>query len=561
MTDYQKYTEILETFIKKIVDIKDATSPEARAALEEPFEFLGIAHSSVKLYETMLEKKKDKPKEQLPLYNKPDRDDSKAVEITDINDVGNPVVFRYAPHQGVEWDSEDMKHIETLQKLMRIHLSRIRTARQAETYMFRDMEMQMYNLAFYMKTLARLIREGKAMEYNTCRFNMQRLGYINMQIGRKKSSELLRRYVNILQNKLGLDSVVARIGGDNFVCLYKKELQKTVEAHMNGVHMIYDEENGDAMKFSAYAGYYFIQRDCKDPNDIMDNVSMAAAWSKNDRMATQIFFDDDLIKKLNSQKKLETMFPEALDTEEFKVYYQPKIKLDSYQMIGAEALCRWEHDGQIMPPDIFIPILEQTLAICKLDFYMLEHVCRDIKRWIEEGKDPVKVSVNFSRRHLGDYHFLDNIIQIVNMYDIPHEYVEVELTETTKDLDFDSLKTIVTGLRDAGISSSIDDFGIGYSSMNLIRDLPWKVIKIDKSFLPTDNDDKQYTVLKHLIGMATELGLDCIVEGVETDEQVELIKKDGCVLAQGFYFDKPLAVETFEERLINPSLGIENTEE
>ena len=122
------------------------------------------------------------------------------------------------------------------------------------------------------------------------------------------------------------------------------------------------------------------------------------------------------------------------------------------------------------------------------------------------------------------------------------------------------IRKLVTGLQEAGISSSIDDFGIGYSSMNIIRDLPWKVIKIDKSFLPKENDDKQYTVLKHLIGMATELGLDCIVEGVETDEQVELIKQDGCGLAQGFYFDRPLEIDSFEDRLLNPKI-IENKHE
>ncbi len=557
MIDYKAYAEAMDSYVHKMIDIMDADSPESREAVEIPCKFLGIAHVSVKRYETMLEKKNNTPCESFPLYNKADRDEEQRLDYTDINDVGNPVEFTFMPHKGVVWDQEDKKAVHVFQRLLRIHFARIRTKKLAENYMYKDREMDFYNLAYYMNTINRLIREERAIEYNTCRFNMQRMGYINMLLGRKRSSELLERYVKMLKSKLGAESVVARIGGDNFICVYKKEYQKTVEEHMSGIHIIYNEDTGESIRLTAYAGYYFLTRDTEDANEVMDDVSMAVAQAKNDRFRSQIFFDDTLIEKLNHKKMVETMFPEALEKKEIKVFYQPKIQLDSYQMIGAEALSRWIHDGKMMPPDSFIPILEQSMAICKLDFYMLEHVCRDIRRWIDEGKNPVKVSVNFSRKHLTDEHFLNNIVQIVNMYDIPRDYIEIELTETTKDLDYEGLKKLVTGLQEAGISSSIDDFGIGYSSMNIIRDLPWKVIKIDKSFLPKENDDKQYTVLKHLIGMATELGLDCIVEGVETNEQVELIKQDGCGLAQGFYFDRPLEVDSFEDRLMNPRI-IEN---
>ena len=557
MIDYKAYAEAMDSYVHKMIDIMDAYSPESREAMEIPCKLLGIAHVSVKRYETMLEKKNNNPCESFPLYNKADRDEEQRLDYTDINDVGNPVEFTFMPHKGVVWDQEDKKAVHVFQRLLRIHVARIRTKKLAENYMYKDREMDFYNLAYYMNTINRLIREERAIEYNTCRFNMQRMGYINMLLGRKRSSELLERYVKMLKSKLGAEAVVARIGGDNFICVYKKEYQKTVEEHMSGIHIIYNEDTGESIRLTAYAGYYFLTRDTEDANEVMDDVSVAVAQAKNDRFRSQIFFDDTLIEKLNHKKMVETMFPEALEKKEIKVFYQPKIQLDSYQMIGAEALSRWIHDGKMMPPDSFIPILEQSMAICKLDFYMLEHVCRDIRRWIDEGKNPVKVSVNFSRKHLTDEHFLNNIVQIVNMYDIPRDYIEIELTETTKDLDYEGLKKLVTGLQEAGISSSIDDFGIGYSSMNIIRDLPWKVIKIDKSFLPKENDDKQYTVLKHLIGMATELGLDCIVEGVETDEQVELIKKDGCGLAQGFYFDRPLEVDSFEDRLMNPRI-IEN---
>ena len=222
--------------------------------------------------------------------------------------------------------------------------------------------------------------------------------------------------------------------------------------------------------------------------------------------------------------------------------------------MGAEALCRWKHDGEMILPFRFIPVLEQNGDIVKLDFYMLEHVCRDMRRWIDDGEKAVRVSVNLSRLHMGDPNLLERILSIIDKYDIPHQFIEIELTETTTEVDYIELKKLVSGLRDAGIFTSVDDFGVGYSSMNLLRELPWNVIKIDRSFMPlgdrSQEDEKRKVMLKSVIGMTQALGLKCIAEGVETVDQIILLKKYGCFYAQGYYFDKPLPVEEFETRLI-----------
>lgn len=242
-------------------------------------------------------------------------------------------------------------------------------------------------------------------------------------------------------------------------------------------------------------------------------------------------------------------FDEALENNEFLVYYQPKVSLRNYRLSGAEALVRW--DGKpIIFPDNFIPELEKTHAICKLDFYILEQVCADLRQWIDQGRRIVKVSVNFSRRHLDDEKFLLEIISIIDKYEVPHEFLEVELTETTTDVSFGQLRKIIDGLHQQQISTSVDDFGVGYSSMNLIRELPWDVLKIDKSFLPkSENDHRQYVMLKHIISLAHDIGLDTIVEGVETLEHIKMLKENNCFLAQGYYFDRPLPKAEFEKRL------------
>ena len=248
---------------------------------------------------------------------------------------------------------------------------------------------------------------------------------------------------------------------------------------------------------------------------------------------------------------IQQLFPTALKEEEFRVFYQPKIDVNTGELIGAEALCRWFHDGKIIPPMDFIPVLEQSTDICKLDFYMLDHVCADIRKWLDEGKEVVRISVNLSRKHMMDYDLLQHIIDIVNKNNVPHKYIEIELTETTTDVEFKDLKRVVRGLQKAGISTSVDDFGMGYSSLNLIKEIPWNVLKVDKSFLPADDDvDSTRSIMfKYVVAMAKELGLECIAEGVETQTQVEVLRDNRCELAQGFFFDKPLPISDFEQRL------------
>ena len=252
-------------------------------------------------------------------------------------------------------------------------------------------------------------------------------------------------------------------------------------------------------------------------------------------------------------EQVESYFEDAIKNEEFQVFYQPKVELNRYRLHGGEALCRWIHDGEFILPFQFIPVLEENGKICELDFYMIDHVCRDIVGWIDAGLDPVTVSVNLSRVHIGDEHLIEKIDEIVKKNKVPKKYLEIELTETTTDLDYKELKRIVGGLHEAGFRTSIDDFGVGYSSMNLLRDLPWDMIKIDRSFIPAGDgspeDEDKIILLQSLIMLAHSLGIDCIAEGTETVDQIIILKQNRCFLAQGYFFDKPMPKDDFEARL------------
>lgn len=424
----------------------------------------------------------------------------------------------------------------------------------AKAVSFVDTELGIYNMNNFMKCVGDCINEKSIGQYAACFFNIRRLSVINSQIGRDGGTDLLKKYLAGLQEMLRGYGWVCRLSGDNFLALFLKEKIFSVTEYLEENVVELNDAEHTRITVGTHAGYYMIPEDCTGVTEIMDRISMAFNTAKYTKRIPYVYFNDEIKESIENEKMVESQFAHAIEKEEFLVYYQPKVSLHDYQLVGAEALCRWKQGDEMIPPIKFIPVLEKSKLICALDFYMLEHVCQDIRRWIREGKPVVKVSVNLSRVHLGDPDLLRRVMEIVDKYDVPHRYIEIELTETTTDVDFTELKNIVTGLRMQGLSVSIDDFGVGYSSLNLIREIPWNVLKIDRSFLQlgkeeTDEELQKKVVLKHIIGMAQNLGLECIAEGVETVEQVALLKENNCYNAQGYLFDRPLPCKEFEERL------------
>jgi EAL domain-containing protein (putative c-di-GMP-specific phosphodiesterase class I) len=376
---------------------------------------------------------------------------------------------------------------------------------------------------------------------------------INDRLGRRAGTEVMRMYVQGLQDILGEDEFVCRVGGDNFTALFRKEHLHIVEDHLRGTLIDCEPFDNASVLIMASGGFLVIDEDgdINTCTDIMDRISIAENMAKGAHGSSFVYFSQELMERQKEIKRVESLFPDALKNEEFQVYYQPKVCLTDYRLAGAEALCRWLHEGRLVPPDDFVPVLEQSVAVCKLDFYMLEHVCRDIRLWLDEGREVVRISVNMSRRHMGDRGLLDHILEIIDRYDVPHQYIEIELTETTTEVGYEELQRVVIGLQEHGIHTSVDDFGVGFSSLNLIRSLPWNMIKIDKSFLPSAEglDRKTDIMFRNIIAMANEMGIECIVEGVESEEQVILLKEYGCFLAQGFYFGAAVPAHEFAQKL------------
>ena len=453
-------------------------------------------------------------------------------------------------------DEEENEKLDLAMRAVLSFISRHRMEGVVENFIFFD-ESGYPNVHSFLRYLQKL-SERNALGGNTAvYFNLRHLTLINRDIGRNAGDIAIHNYFNMLKDTIGEKGILCRVGGDNFVGVFDDSLLDDILRILRGTPVVYDVNKGKRIMLSGSTGVFRIPNGFTfdTPGDIMDRVLVSSQAAKMGGKDSVVFFDEQMEIGKEKRMHIQKLFPKALKHEEFKVFYQPKIDIETCELVGAEALCRWFRDGQIVPPIDFIPVLEQNTDICQLDFYMLDHVCSDIRRWLDEGRKVVRVSVNFSRKHMMDVDLLEHIVEIVDKYNIPHEYIEIELTETTTDVEFRDLKRVVNGLQQKGLYTSVDDFGIGYSSLKLIREIPWNVLKVDRSFLPLEDDgsDSSRSVLfKYVVAMAKDLGLECIAEGVETKKQVEVLKNNNCFFAQGYYFDKPLPLDEFEKRLNEP---------
>ncbi len=549
--DYKAYSRLLNEFIIEGEKIEQYRDPAFNKILEPICKFLRISRLSSAVFGSTCDSAIIKSAPYV-YYDDGNADSTRVLKFTETNmRAGKATYIFMQSKSGQDWSDEEVQQIEAFEKLIYTFCDRSYASTIAKDLSMLDNDLMVYPLTFFLATVKNLIRKGRIGEFGGVYFNLRHFSSINDRFGRDCATNIMRLFIHGIQEKILYEECICRVGGDNFVVLFKKDNLNIIKNYLSGMPITFND--GETVTVTTTAGYYMIPEATESATDVMDRISTAYQLAKSVYKRPFLFYDDEIMQHQTHVKEIEMMFPSAIENEEFKVFYQPKTQLNNYQLAGAEALCRWFRNGKVISPGEFIPVLEGSKAICTLDFYMLDHVCRDIRRWLDEGREAVKVSVNLSRLHLGDEDLLESILRIIDKYKVPHHFIEIELTETTTDVDYKELKKIVYGLREQDISTSVDDFGVGYSSLNLIREMPWNVLKIDKSFLPTqeeeDNDPSKVKMLRHIITMSQDLGLECIVEGVETAEQVKLLKDCKCYLAQGFYFDRPLPVKEFEQKL------------
>ena len=388
----------------------------------------------------------------------------------------------------------------------------------------------------------------------TCLFlNINKFKDINRKYGFSNGSLILRAYAFELQNFMLEDETFGRPGGDNFIIFIKKNRLNLLISTLDYVAINIEINNElQTIPMNYRAGIY----DIKENDNLfhaIDCASEASRVSKTLKDTNIFYFTKNFEVKLSLEQQVIHSFNKAIENEEFKIYYQPKVNIHKKEICGAEALVRWQKDNNFISPANFIPVLEREGLINILDIYMFEHVCKDIVSFLEAGIEPVRISINFSRNDLKNEFLYDKIITIMDKYKVDPKYIEIEITETSMLEDRKILGPFIEKLSRRGIAISVDDFGTGYSSLNFIKDYPFDVIKIDKTFIESidTSDNKNLLFLKNILNLIRDLDMEIVAEGVENIIQFEYLKNIGCNIIQGYIFDKPLPKDMFIKRLIS----------
>lgn len=380
-------------------------------------------------------------------------------------------------------------------------------------------------------------------------FDINRFKIINDAYGYQKGDEVLKDIYHIIKKWTRDGEPLTRYAADQFYIMMSFQDEEAVAERINDLNDRLHQLRYTQTANIFYGVYFITER-----QDLIDRMGEFAGIAKSNIKGNAegviSYFDDAARSKLLEEEEIERSMNEALKNDEFQVYLQPKYTVKNETISGAEALVRWySNNGNIISPGYFIPVFEKNGFITKLDFYMLKKVCVVLRGWLDKGFTPLPISVNISRLHFVNPHLADIIIEIVDNYDIPHNLIELELTESAFLQNKQLLIKTVILLRQYGFLVSMDDFGAGYSSLNSLKDLPLDVVKLDgELFRMTNEVERGLTVIRNTITMAKDLHMKVVAECIETREQVEFLYTVGCDIIQGYYYAKPMPVEQFESR-------------
>lgn len=400
-----------------------------------------------------------------------------------------------------------------------------------------------------------LLKKHKDKRYAFVYQNIKNFKYINDILGHEIGNDLLRYVAKVVNDNLTGDEIFSRIIADRFVILIEYTNDASIIKRLDQIDkeiMLFHSNYDVNFALNLVYGIYKI-KDITLPINVISDRSLLAMETLCGSNDTKYgFYNSSIRQKALLEKELENEMHEALDNKDFIVYLQPKFDLTTNKIVGAEALVRWLHAKRgLLPPGNFIEIFENNGFITKLDKYMFEETCKLLRKWIDSGKEPVPISVNLSKVHLYNPNIAEDLHSLALRYDIPPSLIEVELTESMDFENMTMLLGVVNRLKHFDFVISIDDFGSGYSSLNLLKDLPVDVLKIDREFLSAASDQKRgRQVIASIIDMAKRLEMKTVAEGVEYREQADFLMAANCDFVQGFFFSQPITINDFESKYI-----------
>ncbi len=409
-----------------------------------------------------------------------------------------------------------------------------------------------------------ILKKNKNDLYSIIIFDIDNFKAINEMFGYDVGDKTLKAFLPFAKSFNEPTLILSRISGDRFVLFSGNGFLEDINNLIGPVESFFDKYVPELTGYPATykIGRYTIEHGETDYDDIMSKVNLAHARARETKGEFICDYDEAFKKNLQMESLITKKMNLALENNDYKVYLQPKFSTHENKLVGAEALVRWiEPDGNMIFPNDFIPLFEKNGFIVDLDKYIIETVCTIIQNWINQGINPIPVSVNCSRINLINPYFVDDLVAIVDKYSVPHEYIEVELTEsTTIEQDF-AIEKLFADLRENKFKISIDDFGSGYSSLSMLKNLNVDTLKMDRSFfVGGKNERRDDMLIDSIVKMAHNLGMYVVAEGIETQKQADLLKSMNCDAIQGYLYARPMPIHEFEDKyrdtlLLNKYIG------
>lgn len=385
--------------------------------------------------------------------------------------------------------------------------------------------------------------------------DLDRFKLVNDTLGHAMGDRLLKEVAKRLISCLPKGNTVARLGGDEFTIILPKvtrlkDVVKSSKKILEGLKPSFNLEGQEAY-ITTSLGVSLYPSDGEDSETLLKNADTAMYKAKERGRNNYQFYTPAMNAKALKQLTLENRLHRAIEQEEFVVYYQPQVELRNGEIIGVEALTRWQHpELGLLPPSDFIPLAEETGLIIPLGEWVLRKACTQNKIWQDGGLGPLRVAVNLSVRQFQQSDLVETVAAILKETGIEPQWLELEITESMAMQDLDFTIKILAELRKMGIQISIDDFGSGYSFLNSLKKLPIHALKIDQSFISELTIDSQDAAIANaVIVLAHSLGLEVTAEGVETQEQLSFLKEQRCDKMQGYLFSRPIAADSLEKLL------------
>ena len=410
----------------------------------------------------------------------------------------------------------------------------------------KDRLTSFYNKEAFFEEVSKVLKKDEKKNYAILAMNITKFKIINDMFGMEEGDKLLRHIADVMRKKIiGEDVIFSRFVADEFYIMVEK--REDFSIILKDIENEIKEYNKNINILISFGIYKLEARDI-EINVACDRAKIAADTIKDKYDVLYSFYDEKIANKVLEEYKLSSSMKASLKNQDFKVFLQPKCDLVTRKTIGAEALIRWIHpEFGFITPDKFIPLFERNGFITNVDMFVLECVCKKIRKWLDEGVTPVKISVNLSRVDIYNPLLGEMILGIINSYNINPKYISFEVTETAYTENSTQLIIAVTELKKLGFTIEMDDFGSGYSSLNMLDELPLDILKLDMKFLENRMETKsRQNIISFVSDLAKLLKLSLVAEGIETEEQLILLRDMGYEYGQGYYFSRPVPQEEFD---------------